>query len=154
MTLSRDFWTKLCILLCATAIVLAFDLFIWYRVQEDRVSPGMQLMDAMYSFETPAELVDKQQTVEELLVPEEWEKLRLDNSLRVVNTYFKFKYSASEAVPVWERNQCLCFRLVNEHIGNWRRYLLLYEVNKEGRLYNIREYELVSMQGSVSVDEF
>lgn len=154
MTSSRDFWTKLIILLCAGSLVLAFDLFIWYNVEEKTVTPGEELVGAMYDFATPAELVAKQQRVQELLVPEEWERLRLDNSLRVVNTYFKFKYSASEAVPVWEHNQCICYRLVNEHIGEWRRYLLLYNVNEEGQLYDVKEYELVSMKGSVSVDEF
>lgn len=154
MTLSKDFWTKLIILLCAAAMVLAFELLIAYTIQDKVMSPGEQLVDAMYDFATPVELVEKQQTVQELLVPEEWERLRLDNSLRVVNTYFKFKYSASEVVPIWERNQCICYRLVNEHIGDWRRYLLLYDVDEDGKLYNIKEYELVYAKGSVSVDEF
>lgn len=154
MTLSKTFWDILCAILVCLVCVLAMMVLLIVFIAPEQESSGSVLVDAMYDFATPAELVANQVVVQDMLVPEEWERLQLDNTLRVTNTYFKFKYSASEVVQKWERNQCICYQLLNEHIGDWRRYLLFYDVNEAGKLCNIREYEILWARGSASVDDF
>lgn len=137
-----------CLVLCVAAIVVV-------RTQRDTETLGVRLVKAMYEFSTPRELVSNQQVVKELLVPEEWERLRMDDDRRVVNAYFKFRYAPSEVIVCWERNGWVCYHLRNENIKESTHYLLKYAVDDaSGLIYDVAEYEIILARGSVDLVEF
>lgn len=120
--------------------------------RQQEVSKPLALVHAMYSFDSPRELAQKQLTVRDMLSEGEWERLQLDNENRAINAYYKFKYSASQVHVAKSFGGGALYWLENENISASDRWLLLTEDNGEV-ITRVREYKLLWGGGSVAVDD-
>lgn len=109
---------------------------------------GLSCVSAMYDFETPRELVAKQEIVRSLLSEDEWERLKLDNPTRTVNAYYKFGYSASAVEVLWNTKNCVFYKLRNSSLDEGLRWIFLYETGADGRINRIKEYRVVMIGGN------
>lgn len=140
----------LAIIFCTCSVVVI--LMAQVQRQDDY---GVELVRAMYDFESPAELIANQQVVKSMLTEDEWERLQLDNTLRTVSAYFKFNYNYSRVTVVDSAPGYVMYKIYNESIPRATRWLLFYRRDADsGKLSNIREYKVIADGGSVLVDEF
>lgn len=105
---------------------------------------GVTVVKLMYQFETPQELMDNQSKLREYLVPDEFERLFVDNDLRVVNTYYKFRYSASSVAIVEHCEGYVLYRLRNDNISPSQYWVFQYSTAPDGRIENVKEYAVIA----------
>ena len=130
------------VILTIIAVALLTALMLESDASKGRVSSdiGCRVVRFMYDFESPAELVEKQNILQDFLVPEEFERLCADDPMRMVNAYYKFGYSASQVIIEDFADGWVMYRLINENIDPNQLWVFLYDLAEDGRLCNIREY--------------
>ena len=125
------------ILLVNTLIVLGI-----YAVgRSDKLDVGVYTVRLMYEFDSPKEMVMNQSLLQDVLHPDEFERLQLDEPNRAVNAYYKFQFSSSRVVVEDSQDGFVLYRLVNENIDPSTRWVFIYSVDDNGKLYDIHEYE-------------
>ena len=127
-------------------LLVMFMAFVMFNRQQ--FNPGVALVKLMYEFSTPAELAVNQVHVRNLLSEEDWERLQLDNPLRVTNSYQKFGYSASAVEIMSYSDTSVVYTIRNAHIDPNAQWVLTYEYDAGGKLiFNVREYSVQSVMG-------
>ena len=106
--------------------------------------PGVRCVKLMYEFKTPYELQQNQVELSRYLTNAEYKRLNIDNELRVVNTYYKFQYSASKVQIVESGDGYVLYHIINDNVDPNDFWVFLYEQNENGKLTNIREYRLLA----------
>lgn len=125
------------ILLVNTLIVLG----IYTAGRSDKLDIGVYTVRLMYEFDSPKEMVRNQSLLQEVLRSDEFERLQLDEPNRAVNAYYKFQFSSSRVVVEDSQDGFVLYRLVNENIDPDTRWVFIYSVDDNGKLYDIHEYE-------------
>ena len=143
---SKIVWVELALTTLAITLLLSVVLVKTAQDGERKSDIGCRVVRLMYSFDSPAELVEGQVTLQELLTPSEFERLCIDDRLRAVNAYYKFGYSASRVEIVDFADGWVMYRLVNDNIDHYQLWLFMYDLNEDGLLCNIKEYKLLSMR--------
>jgi len=139
-----DNWLlRLLLMLWTGAFCILLTLQVVLLVKMPDFDVGVRVVKLMYDFSSPRELAENQYEVEALLAPGEWERLKLDNTIRVTNTYQKFGYSTSHVRIVDYSEGCVIYRLVNDNIDPDTLWLFAYKVDESThRLYDVYEYRL------------
>lgn len=131
-----------CIMFAAIAASLTV-LWLVSRATSMDANPGVVAVRLMYQFDSPRELADNQAELMRMLTEDEFSRLTVDEELRAVNTYFKFGYASSRVEVVSYRQGYVLYCLHNENIDPETYWVFLYDVDKDGLLCNIQEYQLV-----------
>ena len=109
--------------------------------RNDKLDIGVYTVRLMYEFDSPKEMVMNQSLLQDVLHPDEFERLKLDEPNRAVNAYYKFKFSSSHVVVEDSQDGFVLYRLVNDSIAPNIRWVFMYSVDDNGKLYDIHEYE-------------
>lgn len=110
-----------------------------------KADTGCQVVKLMYDFSTPRELVENQARLQSLLTEEEFERLCIDNDLRVVNAYYKFGYSESRVSILEHSEGYVLYQILNSFVDKNVLWVLQYDRTTDGRLTNIREYRSMNV---------
>lgn len=113
-----------------------------------RVDVGCQAVNLLYDFSTPRELVENQTRLQELLTEEEFERLTVDNDLRVVNAYYKFGYSESKVTVLEYSEGYVLYQILNSSVDKNVLWVFQYDKTPDGKLTNIREYRTMNIVGT------
>lgn len=135
-------WLAVLCVVCYLLLIGSL-VFTWVsRVSAGReANPGVMAVRLMYEFESPAELVSNQSKLESILAPEEFHRLRIDDELRAVNTYFKFGYASSRVEVVSWTNGSVVYHLYNENIDRNQLWVFNYTM-RDGLIDDVSEYRV------------
>lgn len=139
-----------CVVLCALLAFLITLLCMQQPLRSSDERSSLRCVNLMYNFETPADILKGQAALELLLTPEEYERLKLDNDLRAINAYYKFKYSASRVDPIEYTGDYVLYRLANGNINYYDLWVFLCEPKLNGlKIDDVREYRVVDEKGTM-----
>lgn len=110
-----------------------------------KLDVGCQAVNLLYDFSTPRELVENQARLQGLLTEEEFERLTIDNDLRVVNAYYKFGYAESRVSILEYSEGYVLYQILNSSVDKNVLWVFQYDKTSDGRLTNIREYRLMNI---------
>lgn len=135
-------------LVAVLAAVLALSVYSW------RETGAVQAVRLMYEFGSVEELPGNYEKLRSLVAEEDFEKLSLDNELRVVNTYFKFQTLPATVEVLRSNRNFVAYTLKSESDGIAPSTVWVFECEiKAGKLCNIREYRC-SNQTELGSDYF
>ena len=118
------------------------------RVRSSSFDPGVTCVKALYNFEAPADILTNQQFLKSILTEEEFERLKIDDTNRAINAYYKFQYSSSRVVVEDFGRGYVRYRLENDYIDPDTVWVFLYELTSEGKITNVREYSSLDWKES------
>lgn len=132
---------------CALSIVLLLAVAIVGTIGSNARSKGeigVRIVRLMYDFNDVNDLAENYAIIRGLVAPSDWDRLNIDNEMRTVNTYFKFKAAPSHVNVVYSRPGIVVYTLTNDNIDGDVHWVFEYDV-KDNKVCNIREYRMKSL---------
>lgn len=110
---------------------------------------GIELVKAMYDFENPYELDKNMLVVQELVTEDVFSDLTIDNEQRTLSTYFKFKDTSVHVNVLKSTDSYVLYSLDSEAISADRKFILIFSVNEEGVINEVKEMECYEYLNSI-----
>ena len=106
---------------------------------------GTYFVKMMYEFDDIEELPDRYKGIQKYIADSLWESLDFENESRVINTYYKFKASASQVYILSSSDGIVVYRLLNSALSAQNIWVFDYEVSN-GLLSDVKEYKMVNVR--------
>lgn len=110
---------------------------------------GVELVKAMYDFENPYELDKNMLVVQKLVTEDVFSDLTIDNEQRTLSTYFKFKDASVHVNVLKSTDSYVLYSLDSEAISADRKFILIFSVNEEGVINEVKEMECYEYLNSI-----
>ena len=110
---------------------------------------GVELVKAMYDFENPYELDKNMLVVQKLVTEDVFSDLTIDNEQRSLSTYFKFKDASVHVNVLKSTDSYVLYSLDSEAISADRKFILIFSVNEEGVINEVKEMECYEYLNSI-----
>lgn len=110
---------------------------------------GVELVKAMYDFENPYELDKNMLVVQKLVTEDVFSDLTIDNEQRTLSTYFKFKDASVHVNVLKSTDSYVLYSLDSEAISADRKFILIFSVNEEGIINEVKEMECYEYLNSI-----
>ena len=110
---------------------------------------GVELVKAMYDFENPYELDKNMLVVQKLVTEDVFSDLTIDNEQRTLSTYFKFKDASVQVNVLKSTDSYVLYSLDSEAISADRKFILIFSVNEEGVINEVKEMECYEYLNSI-----
>lgn len=110
---------------------------------------GVELVKAMYDFENPYELDKNMLVVQKLVAEDVFSDLTIDNEQRTLSTYFKFKDASVHVNVLKSTDSYVLYSLDSEAISADRKFILIFSVNEEGVINEVKEMECYEYLNSI-----
>lgn len=110
---------------------------------------GVELVKAMYDFENPYELDKNMFVVQKLVTEDVFSDLTIDNEQRTLSTYFKFKDASVHVNVLKSTDSYVLYSLDSEAISADRKFILIFSVNEEGVINEVKEMECYEYLNSI-----
>lgn len=110
---------------------------------------GVELVKAMYDFENPYELDKNMLVVQKLVTEDVFPDLTIDNEQRTLSTYFKFKDASVHVNVLKSTDSYVLYSLDSEAISADRKFILIFSVNEEGVINEVKEMECYEYLNSI-----
>lgn len=110
---------------------------------------GVELVRAMYDFENPYELDKNMLVVQKLVTEDVFSDLTIDNEQRTLSTYFKFKDASVHVNVLKSTDSYVLYSLDSEAISADRKFILIFSVNEEGVINEVKEMECYEYLNSI-----
>ena len=110
---------------------------------------GVELVKAMYDFENPYELDKYMLVVQKLVTEDVFSDLTIDNEQRTLSTYFKFKDASVHVNVLKSTDSYVLYSLDSEAISADRKFILIFSVNEEGVINEVKEMECYEYLNSI-----
>lgn len=110
---------------------------------------GVELVKAMYNFENPYELDKNMLVVQKLVTEDVFSDLTIDNEQRTLSTYFKFKDASVHVNVLKSTDSYVLYSLDSEAISADRKFILIFSVNEEGVINEVKEMECYEYLNSI-----
>ena len=110
---------------------------------------GVELVKAMYDFENPYELDKNMLVVQKLVTEDVFSDLTIDNEQRTLSTYFKFKDASVHVNVLKSTDSYVLYSLDSEAISADRKFILIFSVNEEGVINEVKEVECYEYLNSI-----
>lgn len=110
---------------------------------------GVELVKAMYDFENPYELDKNMLVVQKLVTEDVFSDLTIDNEQRTLSTYFKFKDASVHVKVLKSTDSYVLYSLDSEAISADRKFILIFSVNEEGVINEVKEMECYEYLNSI-----
>lgn len=143
-------------MICITAMFLCSLLFIkGYSLQDvagkqvAKEDLGLELVKAMYDFESPYELDAQMAIVRKITTDEVFNDVTIDNEQRTLLTYLKFKDCGSSVEVIESSDSFVHYRLVSDVIEPDREFILFFKIDKDGLICEIEEAECVKFLDTI-----
>ena len=109
---------------------------------------GVETVKTMYQFDTPTELLEKQAYLRSLLVPDEFDRLCIDNDSRAISAYYKFKYRPSKVNVIEHEDGYVLYTLLNDNISKEHLWVFEYCLTDEYFIDDVKEYRVIDYYDS------
>lgn len=110
--------------------------------QPGTTNPGIIAVKLMYEFDSVEQLPQQYTLLKKLVSEEDFDKLSIDDELRVVNTYFKFQAMPSKVNILRASDGFVAYTITSESDSITANTVWVFEYEKQhGKLCNIREYK-------------
>lgn len=110
---------------------------------------GVELVKAMYDFENPYELDKNMLVVQKLVTEDVFSDLTIDNEQRTLSTYFKFKDASVHVNVLKSTDSYVLYSLDSKAISADRKFILIFSVNEEGVINEVKEMECYEYLNSI-----
>ena len=110
---------------------------------------GVELVKAMYDFENPYALDKNMLVVQKLVTEDVFSDLTIDNEQRTLSTYFKFKDASVHVNVLKSTDSYVLYSLDSEAISADRKFILIFSVNEEGVINEVKEMECYEYLNSI-----
>lgn len=110
---------------------------------------GVELVKAMYDFENPYELDKNMLVVQKLVTEDVFSDLTIDNEQRTLSIYFKFKDASVHVNVLKSTDSYVLYSLDSEAISADRKFILIFSVNEEGVINEVKEMECYEYLNSI-----
>lgn len=110
---------------------------------------GVELVKVMYDFENPYELDKNMLVVQKLVTEDVFSDLTIDNEQRTLSTYFKFKDASVHVNVLKSTDSYVLYSLDSEAISADRKFILIFSVNEEGVINEVKEMECYEYLNSI-----
>lgn len=136
---------SLVITLCITTLILSITA---YKISEQRkglisdIETGKSLVEALYEYNDLMELQMNQETVKDLVTPEVFNQINIDADDRGLRVYLKFKGGPTKVDIQEVGRDYVIYGIVNDHIEEYRSFVLFYSLGDNGKINWIRESEV------------
>ena len=110
---------------------------------------GVELVKAMYDFENPYELDKNMLVVQKLVTEDVFSDLTIDDEQRTLSTYFKFKDASVHVNVLKSTDSYVLYSLDSEAISADRKFILIFSVNEEGVINEVKEMECYEYLNSI-----
>lgn len=129
-------------------LLVALLTFLWVVWRSSNISQdiGSRCVRLLYQFSTPQEIVDNQRQLELLVTDEVFSDLNIDDTNRVVNAYYKFKYSTSSVNIVSSAPGCVVYTIANENIDPDSLWIFKYTLDSSGKIDWVKEYSVLDIR--------
>lgn len=131
------------ILMVSFFILVLLSLAVCTKTHLRAIDPAERVVHLLYEFDDPQDIPQRVLKAREFVDKDSWGAIDFDDPLRVVNAYYKFKAQRTRVQIVYSANDVVCYRLINQSINPDIIWVFRYELTKEGKLKNIREYRLI-----------
>lgn len=135
--------TLICINLCIIVFCAVFG-FIAVQSRSAKENLGVLAVKLMYEFDTIEDLNPQYERLHQVVSESAWEHLNINNDLRTINTYFKFRNRPSKVQIVYYRDGLLLYNLITDAVPHQTLWAFQYDI-VDGKIDNVREYRLVSL---------
>lgn len=150
MTGAADFFKKhalactaAAIAACAAAAAASLFLCKQFAAGEAKARLGEKAVMCLYDFGTVEELDMQMYDLQNITTEYVFNQLTIDNEERTLNTYLKFKGSATTVNVVRAEPSYVMYTLDNENVGSERHFVFFFDVGSDGRICYVREVEAV-----------
>lgn len=107
-----------------------------------QVSTGADAVRYLYEFNDPAEIERNTERLRDIVTPQVFDELTVDEEGRRLSTYLKFSGAPVTVDIVEETDDHVLYRIKNEYIDNGRLFLFMFRVDS-GKISKIREVEVI-----------
>lgn len=135
-------------------LILGFILLLYRKgpddfIFEEKRQLGVELVNAMYSFESAYELDSNMSVVKELVTEPVFNDLSIDNEQRTLTTYFRFK-GCSCKVNIINSTDCyVMYSLDSVVMEPERKFILMFRINEQGLIDWVKEAELIEFRDTI-----
>ena len=135
----RTLRLKIVLYVVFLAVIVTFGF--WTSLNKPREVLGLRVLNLMYSYDDVNELSSNYYQIKRLVSEDDWERLNIDNEIRVVNAYMKLKGDPTRVVITKQYEGLIVYRLENSNVNPNTHWVFQYDI-EDGKLSNIREYRL------------
>lgn len=104
---------------------------------------GVNAVQLLYSFRSVDTIQYQMSSLKKLTTDTVYNQLTIDNEERRLNTYLKFKESASTVVIDKTTEDYIIYHLDCETIDSGRKFIFMYHLNRDGKIDVVKECELI-----------
>lgn len=131
------------VLMISFFILVLMSLVVYTKTHLQAADPAERVVRLLYEFDEPQDIPGRVLKAREFVDEDSWGAIDFDDPLRVVNAYYKFQSHKTRVQVVYATEGVVCYRLINQSISPDIIWVFRYELTKEGKLRNIREYRLI-----------
>lgn len=106
-------------------------------------STGIEAVNLMYDFSDVYELDSNMSKLEDIMTPEIFKEVTIDNQDRALNTYLKFKKNPVKVEIIKSTSSYVLYRLHTDSITGNRKFMMTFDTNLLGKINYIREMEII-----------
>lgn len=110
---------------------------------------GVELVNAMYNFESPYELDAQMLIVKQITTDSVFNDLTIDNEQRTLTTYLKFKDCSSKVHIIDSTDRYIRYWLESDVIEADREFVLFFNVDNHGLIDEVEEAECVKFLNTI-----
>lgn len=104
---------------------------------------GVNTVKLLYEFSSYEDLARHQVDLQECTTSEVYNQLTFDKEERTLFTYLKFKNKQTAVRVIKSTDDYVLYSLDNENIDASRKFIFLFEVDKQGKVCSVREEECI-----------
>lgn len=106
-------------------------------------STGIEAVNLMYDFSDVYELDSNMSKLEDIMTPDIFKEVTIDNQDRALNTYLKFKKNPVKVEIIKSTSSYVLYRLHTDSITGNRKFMMTFDTNLLGKINYIREMEII-----------
>lgn len=133
------------VVMCVATVILSINAIYMNKVTaeiQQNTETGKKLVETLYEYNDLKQLGDNQEVLKELVTEEVFDKLNVDAKERGLRVYLKFRGGPVRVVIDEVGRDFVMYHVENEHIEEWRTFVMFYRLGTDGKVNWVREGEL------------
>lgn len=139
----------LLMIICTIAFLRGKSLEDLTNIKVEKEQLGIELVNAMYTFDSPYQLDRQMAVVKELVSEPVFYDLTVDNEQRTLTTYFKFKDCSCKVNIINSTDNYVLYTLDSVAMEPEREFMLLFRVRDDGVIDWVKEIEAIEFRNTI-----
>lgn len=136
-------------IICTIAFLRGKSLKDLTNIKIEKEQLGIELVNAMYTFDSPYQLDRQMSIVKELVSEPVFYDLTVDNEQRTLTTYFKFKDCSCKVNIINSTDSYVLYTLDSEAMEPEREFMLIFRVRDDGVIDWVKEIEAIEFRNTI-----